>query len=248
MSFGMLCWTALPSPQLVSHLRARFLSLEAVFTRSFCACIKMVMDVAFIPDFFLWSRDEVNWKPRCTYLSLSESVRADLQLTEEELIAAHELRLKRDAAKTQRHREKKRTENEELFLKNNLAQHQSWSEKNPGRVNEIAADVRKKAKEQQRFRCELCDHNAATQFALDLHLQSRSHLDAERNGRKVLQPLSSTAQNRRASRAAAVANRTYYCTTCKKACTSTTDLKRHKSKQKHKDMVAKSHSSSHQHT
>jgi hypothetical protein len=237
LTFGMLCWTALPPPQLVPRLRARFLALESVFAVVFCACVKMIMDDAFIPDFFLWPRAGVTWKPACTHLSLSESVRADLTLTEEELVAAREHRLKRDAAKTQRYRKRKRDENEEVFLRNNLEQHKSWSEQNPGRVNEIAASVRKKAKDLERFRCEVCDHNAASQYALDDHLQSQAHLDAEKRGLRILKPLSAAAQNKRASRAAAIANRTYFCAPCQKACTSSTDLQRHISKQKHKDTV-----------
>jgi hypothetical protein len=243
LSFGMLCWTDLPPPQLVPRLRARFLALESVIAIVFCACVKMVMDDEFIPDFFLWPRADVAWNAGCTHLSLSESVRADLTLTEEELVAARELHRKRDAAKSQRYRKRKRDENEEVFLRNNFEQHKSWSERNPGRVNEIAADVRKKAKDLERFRCEVCDHNAATQYALDDHLRTQAHLDAEKSGRKVLKPLSSASQNRRASRAAAIANRAYFCAPCNKACSSHTDLMRHTDKKKHKDEVARQQAS-----
>ncbi|KAF9690915.1 hypothetical protein EKO04_010992 [Ascochyta lentis] len=184
------------------------------------------MDEVFIPDFFLWPRSEVSWLPGCTHLSLSESVRPDLALTEEELIAASELRRQRDAAKTHRYRKRKREENEKGFLRNNLAQHQSWSERNPGRVDDIAAGVRKKAKDLERFRCNLCNYNAATQFALDAHDLSQAHLDAAKRGFKALKPLSAAALNRRASRADAVANQTHFCAPCNKACSSSTDLKR----------------------
>ena len=83
LSFRMLVWTDLPSAPLVPRLRARFLALESVFTVVFCACIPMIMDQVFIPDFFLWDRAGVSWKPGCTHLSLSESVKADLSLTPE---------------------------------------------------------------------------------------------------------------------------------------------------------------------
>lgn len=240
LNFGMLCWTPLPSADLVPRTRARFLSLESVFTIIFCACIKMIMDDLFIPGFFLWSRESVTWKPACTHLSLSESVRADLKLTKEELLAAQECRRKRNVEKTQRYRKRRREEDEEGYLKENLDQHNAWSARNRDRVNEIAASVRTRAKEAQRFRCEVCDHNATSQTHLDDHLRSAAHAEAERNGRKILKPLSAAALNRRASRAAAVANRTYYCKPCDKVCTSSTDLKRHNSKKKHKDRVAAS--------
>jgi hypothetical protein len=86
----------------------------------------------------------------------------------------------------------------ETFLANNLAQHQAWSARNPGRVNEIAAGVCNKAKDLQRFRCDLCDHNAATQYALDEHNRTQDHLDAVAKGVKEVKPLSVSALNRRA--------------------------------------------------
>lgn len=241
-TFGVLCWTKVPPPQQAPRLRARFLVLEAVFTIIFCACVKTIMDEVFIPDFFLWDREEVAWLPGCTHLSLNEGVRADLKLTPEELIHAAELRRQRSAAKTQRYRKRKREEDEEAFLQNNLQQHRAWSERNPGRVNEIAAGVRNKAKDLQRFRCEVCDHNAATQYALDEHNRSQAHRDAERRGHKVLKPLSASAENKRASRAAIIANQTHFCRPCNKACTSVTDLKRHTDSKKHKATVARQQS------
>lgn len=108
-----------------------------------------------------------------------------ITLTEEELIAAREYRLKRDAVKTQRYRKRRREEDEEEFLANNLSQHNAWSAQNPSRVNEIAAGVRRKAKELQRFRCEVCDFNAATQYALDDHRKSEAHLEAEKGAARL---------------------------------------------------------------
>jgi hypothetical protein len=53
-------------------------------------------------------------------------------------------------------------EEEGELLANNLAVHQAWSERNSGRPNEIAAGVRTRAKEAQRFQCDLRDYDAAT--------------------------------------------------------------------------------------
>lgn len=239
IEFRVLCWTPLPPADLVPRLRARFLVLEAVFTVVFCACVKMIMDEVFIPDFYLWSRESVTWKPACTHLSLSESVRADLQLTPEELIHANELRLQRDAEKTKRYRKRQREEDEESYLRNNLEQHQSWSERNLGRVNEIAAGVRNKAKELQRFRCDVCDHNAASEFALNEHNKTQSHLKAIAAGGKVLKPLSAAALNMQASRANALANRTHYCKPCDKAFPGAHALKRHQTQKKHIEAAAR---------
>lgn len=185
LSFGMLIWTKLPSTQLVPRTRARFLALESVFAVIFCACIPMIMDKVYIPDFFLWSRESISWNPGCTHLSLSESVRADLSLTKEELVHARELQLKRDAAKTQRYRKRKREEDEVKFRQTGHEQHKTWSERNPGRVNQIAADVKKKAKDLQRFRCQVCDFNASCNAHLNTHFKSISHQESARLGYKV---------------------------------------------------------------
>ncbi|KAF2020618.1 hypothetical protein BU24DRAFT_469398 [Aaosphaeria arxii CBS 175.79] len=129
--------------------------------------------------------------------------------------------------KTQRYRQRQREKDEAAFLQANLDQHNAWSVKNPRRVNEIAATVREKAKESQRIRCELCNHNAATQYALDYHLNTAAHAEAEKNGSKILKPVSSAALNKRASRTEAVKNRTYYCAFCDKVCDSSFALQRH---------------------
>lgn len=184
LNFSILCSTRLPLPQHVPRLRGRFLILEAVFSIVFCACsivfcacIKNICDKEFIPDFFLWPCKSVSWIPSCTHLSLNKSIRGDLRLTEEELRHAAKLRRQRNIANTKRYRKRQRKEDENTFLANDLAQHQA---RNPGRVNEIAANVRNKAKDLQRFRCALCDYTTATQYALDEHNRSQDHLMSRR--------------------------------------------------------------------
>ena len=238
-SIGMLCWNDLPEAHLVPRYRARMLVLEPALTIVFCASIKTIMDELFIPDFFLWQRDQATWKPLCSHLSLSEAVRADLSLTPEELTVAAAARKERELEKSRRHRKRKRDEDAEAYLQNGRDQAAAFKTKNPERVLEIAADVGKKAKDAQRFRCDTCDHNAATQFTLDQHCKSKAHRDAVKNGGKVEKPLSEPALAKRASRAAAIENKSFYCSTCDKACTSSADLKRHNEKQKHKDAVEK---------
>ncbi|OQO03108.1 hypothetical protein B0A48_11363 [Cryoendolithus antarcticus] len=177
-SVGMLCWTDLPLPHLVPKLRARLLVIEAAFTVVFCACRKTIMDDVYIPDFFLWQRASVSWEPACTHLSLSEGVRGDLQLTDEELTHAATLRRQRIAENAASARKRKRDSDEEAYLQERLDDWNDWSARNPGRANEIAAGVRNRAKEAARFRCEVCDHNAATHVTV---IDAPGHRDFIKN-------------------------------------------------------------------
>ena len=226
-SFGMLCWIDLPSSVQVLRQRARMLVLEAVFAIAFNACRKTIADELYIDDFHLWQRQDVEWDPLCTHLSLCEKVAANVHLSDEELklVAAH--RKERIVQKTQRYRKRKREADEVSYLQENLDSHQAWSERNPGRVNEIAAGVRKKAKDSGRFRCDPCDHNAATQFALDEHLKSISHAAAVKNGGKAIKEPSTAALKKREQRALARASKQHYCSTCDKACQDANKLNQH---------------------
>lgn len=190
--------------------------------RDCCGCVrntakylqrfKSIADELYIDDFHLWQREDVEWDPLCTHLSSNEGVAQNIHLSDEELerLAFHRINRKR------LWRQKRREEDEELYLLEGLLQHQAWSAANPGRVNEIAADVRKKAKDQARFRCDLCDHNAATQYAHDAHLDAAAHLEAVQQGSKVVKTPSAEALKRRTQRAAAKASKRYSCAPCNK--------------------------------
>jgi hypothetical protein len=81
-SFGMLCWIDLPSSVQVLRQRARMLVLEAVFAIAFNACRKTIADELYIDDFHLWQRQDVEWDPLCTHLSLCEKVAANVHLSD----------------------------------------------------------------------------------------------------------------------------------------------------------------------
>ena len=110
---GMLCWISLPSAGLVPRARGFFLLLEAVFTIIFHACTKMITDI-YVEGILLWPRDAVTWNPLCSHLSLTEQIRGDLSLTEEELELAAAIRKawakENGNKKSRRHRAKKRDE------------------------------------------------------------------------------------------------------------------------------------------
>jgi hypothetical protein len=110
----------------------------------------------------------------------------------------------------------------------------AWSAKNPGRVLEIAAGQRQKAKDAGWFPCPPCGTNFASQFALDQHKGTKAHSDVIKNGGPAEKTLSSAYLRKKAQRAAAVANKDFYCDPCEKAFGDQTALNRH-DKNKHSD-------------
>ncbi|KAI5370716.1 Putative translation protein, beta-barrel domain superfamily [Septoria linicola] len=232
-SFGMLCWIDLPPAAQVLRQRARILVLEALMSIYFRACRKSIIDELYLDDFHIWDRDDVPWDPLCTHLSLCEKVAANINFTDEELERIAVARRERNMITTQRHRKRKREEDEAACLKQGLDQINAWSARNPGRVNEIAADVRNKAKDQARFRCDTCDHNAATQYALDEHLKSARHVDAVQNGGPVTKELGAKYLRRKQQRALSLANKEFFCSTCNKPYPDVVSLGRHNTSKAH---------------
>ena len=104
------------------------------------------------------------------------------------------------------------------------------------RINAIAADVRNKAKSQQRFFCSVCEKPFATDFALDKHLASEAHQ------RKVdgvaLGERHKYADNTKAARQVAKANKQHWCPVCNKSYDTDWSLKRHRAEsKKHQRLV-----------
>jgi hypothetical protein len=58
----------------------------------------------------------------------------------------------------------------------------------PERLLEVAKQVWEKAKAEARVRCEICDLNLPTEYALELHYTRQSHLDKVAGVSKPAQP------------------------------------------------------------
>jgi hypothetical protein len=230
-SAGLLCWTSLPPPQQVLRQRARLITLEAVLALNLVAVRPTGFDVLF-DEFYLWDREAMPWLPLCSHVSLNEGVARNIQLSEAELIEVAARRVERNRLKTERHRKRKREEDEEAFLQKGRDQQVAWSAKNPGRVNELAAGQRQKAKDAGWFYCPDCDHNFTSQYGLDDHNGTQAHSDAVQNGGPVEKTLSASYLRKKAKRAAAIANKDFYCDACEKPFGDQMALTRHNN-QKH---------------
>lgn len=225
---GLLCWTPLPSPGLIPKARGLILALEALMTFIFHAGIPKITD-SYISNFLLWPRDTVVWEPLCSHTCLREGIRGDLELSEEQLELAAELRKSRSRelgnAKSQRHRKRRREEDEELYKENVTKAKVAWSEKNPSKVLKTAKKVREKAKESRLFVCDDCDIPFATAHALEKHLKCKVHLDKVTGIEKA--PSKKTVATYREKRIQTTKEKAFYCSACDKAFPNDWSLTRH---------------------
>jgi len=221
---GLLCSTPLPSAGLVPKVRGRVLALEAAFAFIFHACFAN-SSYSIIQHLQLWPREAVEWAPLCSRLPLQEAIRGGLELSQEDLELANMLRHANRNAKSQRHRAKKRAEDETLYKQTVTRRKLEWSKKNSDRVLKTAERVRNKAKELHRFRCEDCDISLATASGLESHKMSQSHKDclagidkAEPNKYVIARKAKSTLSRESGE---------FHCSACKKSFGKQWDLDRH---------------------
>ncbi|KAG4415314.1 hypothetical protein IFR04_011569 [Cadophora malorum] len=228
--FGLLCWIPLPTPGLVPRVRARFLSLEAIFASVFHAMRKAKSD-RYYEHVLLWERDAVEWEPLCTHSPLNEKIIGNLDLTEEELEIIAALRVKKRVKTTKEWREAQRNKDIDAFRLQDRIKKNAWAAKNRDKVNKIAGKVRTKAKEERRFRCDVCDEDLQSQHALDKHLATQSHADRVNGIEK--QEMTQYSKNRKAVRDAALASGVHRCNTCSKTFNTDWALNRHKATPSH---------------
>jgi hypothetical protein len=237
---GMFCWCPLPTAGLVPRARGFFLLLEAVFAIIFHACTKMITDV-YVQDALLWPRDVVSWEPLCSHLSLNEAIRGGLSLTAEELelaAAIRAFRLKHLSNKhSQNRRAKQREEDLDGYRAKVTKEKTAWNYKNPDKVLKIAAKVRNKAKDEERFYCDDCRQPFASQSALDRHNHTQSHVDCVAGLEKPAITKSAIAVN--AVREQAKNDKLHHCSACDKSFGNDYGLQRHLATPLHAKKLAK---------
>jgi len=201
----------------------------------------MITD-SYVESILLWHRDAVPWLPLCSHLPLQEPIRGNLSATCEELELAAAIRQARRKEKgnikSREHRAKKRNESLVDYRAKVTEQKMAWSEKNPNKVLKIAAKVRNKAKDEQRFFCDDCQLPLATQSALDKHYKTQAHLDRAAGIEKT--PITRSAVTVKAVRQKAKDNKLHYCAVCDKSFNNDWSLQRHLGTPLHAKRLAKS--------
>jgi hypothetical protein len=234
---------------MLTIFKQLFLLLETVFTIIFHGARPSVSD-SLVEHLQLWRRDEVAWDPLCSHLPLVEGIMGGLEKTEDELNAVAVIRRARKAHQSKLSARKFsrnfRANDAEGWRARQRGYQKSWREKDPARYasaqqkeNVQTRERRQAAKQQQKFRCNDCDENCASQDKLRKHKKSQAHLDTV-NGvvRERSEASIQKSKRKKANRKANEARRTAkdggpYCATCKKSLASQDSLTRHKKATKH---------------
>ncbi|KAH5768670.1 hypothetical protein HBI17_021200 [Parastagonospora nodorum] len=105
----LLAWSDIPLPGVFLRARQRYLGLEGIFQMLFFASIVNNFEPEWV-DFMPWCREDVEWEPLCSHISLNESAKGDFSLSTEELEFLHAAKLKhrkvQKSAKNRRYRVK----------------------------------------------------------------------------------------------------------------------------------------------
>ncbi|CAN9367521.1 unnamed protein product [Alternaria alternata] len=211
---GLICLTPLPTPGLAPRVRARFLGLEALFACLFFATVPAITDMYF-EHLLLWKRDQVTWKPLCSHLPLNEKIPGDLEMGFEELEIVAAMRTRHLRAYVEKRRADSRAKDPDAYRARDRVVKNAWNKAHPGRAVDTARKVRKKAKDEGRFRCHDCNQNHISQAALNRHFRTDNHADT-------------------------VADPRFRCHACGKSFASQESLDRHNTRKAHLNVVAKS--------
>ncbi|KAL8853313.1 MAG: hypothetical protein Q9221_001789 [Calogaya cf. arnoldii] len=240
LHIGLLLSTPLPTAGLVHKARGLMMAMEALMAFIFHAGFTAVTD-DYLSEYILWPRNAVDWEPLCSHNCLNEAIRGDLQLTQEELELAAQLRQARIKETTAEfswaYRKRKREEDELGFRHHRTNVTKAWQDRNQSKTLKTAEKSRAKAKESRRFLCTDCDMTFVRASALENHYGSTAHHN-QVNG-VVKGPSHKDVANRQAKRIQAINEKTFYCSACDKAFGGNGELTRHEASKLHEKRLLK---------
>ena len=200
---GLLCWTDLPSASLVPRLNARFKLIETVFTIILRGAYPAASDF-YIEEFFLWKGQAVCWGPLGSHLPMTESLRAGVDLTQQQQDEIAEARL----------------------LRKRELQKVSYDKDGAGAAR--AGKRRARVMEDEENFCDNCQEAFQSPSALEKHFGTDSHQYVLDHGAK--KPMSASSISMAKTKASGI----HRCTPCNKTFGSNSAKERHfKSDKKH---------------
>jgi hypothetical protein len=179
---GLLCWAAIPSPNLVSVIRVLFYELEATFCYTFWAMHVDSKD-ADKTEFSFWDPTTLEYDGLCSHSALKDpiDVNFNLNLTDEEIAAMAVAKKARIVKRVQRWEAEKLAADPEGWREHRRAIVRKCEQKKPKTAAQrahrlewlqkrVAEDV-----ENNKYACDPCSLVVTSQHALDRHLTSSRH-------------------------------------------------------------------------
>jgi len=164
---GLLVWTSIPSAANVPMFRLLFVAPESLFTSTFWALEHKTKDYGGMISCCAWDLDAVEYKGACTHNSLNESLKANFDLTAEELEHLDAVRAENKRLYTKQYRlnnsEVKR-KSDELYRLNN---------RDAIKISHAVSEAKIHALEI--YYCALCSVSCNSQFVLNRHNDSGKH-------------------------------------------------------------------------
>ncbi|KAH6406046.1 hypothetical protein HBI60_035830 [Parastagonospora nodorum] len=215
----LLAWSDIPAVGIFPRARQRYLGLEGIFQMLFFTSIINNYEPEWV-DFMPWCREDVEWEPLCSHISLSERGKGDFDLSFEELEYLNTVRLE---LRRRNQRKRNHTYHFRHQALNSRRQYQSY------RVNKAS----------RKYYCAPCKMAFGRPNELDKHLRNGLHkknLDKIANGecpeRAHRNRLSSINDARH------LALRTYHCHLCDKTYTRGNNLIKHYDTKMHRNAAA----------
>ncbi|KAH5404108.1 hypothetical protein HBI52_001540 [Parastagonospora nodorum] len=201
---ALLAWSDIAPPGIFPKARQRYYGIEGIFQMLFFASIFNKYESEWI-DLMPWCREDVEWEPLCSHISLNERGKGDFDLSSEVLESMEAARRKSKAIK-----------NRESSQKHKVAR----------AIREKTSLQRTKAS--GKHMCHICNKSFTKPYLLKRHNGCAAH---KRNvllvARGGVVKTSSQALHTRKYGANARATHRFYCDTCEKPFGRRIHLDRH---------------------
>jgi hypothetical protein len=215
---AVLCWSDMPPPGWGARVRQRYLGHEGILQMLFFAAYHNKFEPHWV-DSVPWAREDVDWMPLCSHISINEIAKGDFHLPIEVLEEIEAGRLERERGRKARNS----LRSDRRHKAANRARHKA----------RVAAN-----KASKRFHCDVCDKSLQSRVALVSHRKSDDHKKQLRIATGEVFTRSAGATRSARDVAANRAAKLYHCDICDHTCNLPQHLVSHYKSNKHKRNAA----------
>jgi hypothetical protein len=171
---GMLCSAPIPSAADIPTVRLLFVALEAVFSYMFWTVRDTGNKIGYA-DISPWSRDMVEYDPLCSHNPLAEIPEGDHNLSAEQLEARAAEMIARRKDYIRNYHEKVKKRDPVAWRAKMNEQRKKFVKNNPELAKKSHLRSMKKAVEEKRYYCSICDYAFPKNYFLQRHLAGPKH-------------------------------------------------------------------------